>query len=174
MKRRMGPEDARLWRVVAATVRARPGRQLPAEPAAPAAAKPIAKVAPASAPAPKPLALRTPSEALHGIEPNRRRRIALGREPIGARLDLHGYGQDQARAAVERFIVRSHAEDHRAVLVITGQGRLGGGVLRRRLTEWLEAPPLRALVAGVSPAQRRHGGEGAFYIALKARTVTER
>ena len=54
------------------------------------------------------------------------------------------------------------------MLVITGQGRLGDGVLRRRLPEWLAAAPLRAMVAGFSSAQRRHGGEGAFYVALKA------
>lgn len=168
MRRRLGPEEARLWRHVASTVKARPGRQLPPEPPAPAAAP--AKGAPRPAPAApgKPAAPpRRPSAALHAIEPNRRRRIALGREPIGASLDLHGLSQDQARAALERFVGRCYGEGHRAVLVITGQGRLGGGVLRRRLVEWLEAPPLRALVAGVSPAQRRHGGEGAFYVALK-------
>jgi DNA-nicking Smr family endonuclease len=169
MRRPLRPEEARLWRHVASTTRALPGRQLPPEPPAPAPAKPAAQTPahphpPAARPAP-----RKPSAALHAIEPNRRRRIALGREPIGAVLDLHGLDQDQARAALERFLGRAQDEGHRAVLVITGQGRLGGGVLRRRLPEWLAAAPLRSVVAGLSAAQRRHGGEGAFYIALKAR-----
>ncbi len=166
MKRRLGPEDLRLWRVVASTVRPFAGRTLPPEPArAPAGADPPR---PAAAPAPRAATPpRKPSAALHGIEPNRARRILLGREPIGARLDLHGLDQDQARAVLEAFIVRAHAEGHRAVLVITGQGRAGGGVLRRRAPEWLEGPRLRALIAGVSPAHRRHGGEGALYVALK-------
>jgi DNA-nicking Smr family endonuclease len=43
-------------------------------------------------------------------------------------------------------------------------------VLKRRLPDWLAAPGLRSLVAGVSPAERRHGGEGAFYVALKLLT----
>ena len=68
---------------------------------------------------------------------------------------------------LEAFIGRAQREGHRAVLVITGQGRLGGGVLRRRLPDWLSGPALRPLIAGVSAAQRRHGGDGAFYIALK-------
>jgi DNA-nicking Smr family endonuclease len=173
MRRRLGTDELRLWRTVASTVKPRPGQRLPAEPAL--AKTGIVKTAAANTPAtaapapPKPPPTRRPSEALHGIEPNRRRRIALGREPIGAVLDLHGFGQYQAHAAVERFVIRAHQEGHRAVLVITGQGRMGAGVLRRRLTEWLESPPLRTLVAGVSAAQRRHGGEGAFYVALKAR-----
>jgi DNA-nicking Smr family endonuclease len=166
MRRPLRPDEVRLWRTVASTAHPFAGRQLPPEP--PAAAAP-AKAAdrPPPAPAPKP-APRKPSAALHGIEPNRRRRIALGREPIGASLDLHGYDQDQARARLESFLAGAQLQGHRAVLVITGQGRLGGGVLRRRFPEWLADPRVRAIVAGFSPAQRRHGGEGAFYVALKA------
>jgi DNA-nicking Smr family endonuclease len=169
MRRPLRPEELRLWRTIASTARAYPGRQLPPEPAP--AATPAAKGQPSRPPppAPKPAPPRKPSEALHGIEPNRRRRIALGREPIGASLDLHGLDQDRAHAALISFIGRAQAAGHRAVLVITGQGGLGGGVLRRRLPEWLETAPLRAMVAGMSPAQRRHGGEGAFYVALKAK-----
>jgi DNA-nicking Smr family endonuclease len=39
--------------------------------------------------------------------------------------------------------------------------------LRRRTPEWLASPGLRTVVAGVSEAHRRHGGEGALYVALK-------
>ena len=51
--------------------------------------------------------------------------------------------------------------------MITGKGTQGDGVLRRFTPEWLAAAPLRAVVAGVSQAHRRHGGEGALYVALK-------
>ena len=174
MKRRLKPDEMRLWRTVASTVRPFHGRSAPApaEHPAPAPVAATAKTgaagpAPALAtprPAPQP---RKPSAALHGIEPNRTRRIHLGREEIGARLDLHGMDQDQARAALAGFLARAQSEGHRAVLVITGRGRMGGGVLRRRAPEWLAEAPLRSFVAGVSIAHRRHGGEGAFYIALK-------
>jgi DNA-nicking Smr family endonuclease len=152
--------------MVASTVRALPGRRLPAAPEpAPATTAKAATPTPGHPPR---IVARKPSAALHAIEPNRRRRIAHGREPIGATIDLHGYDQDQARAALEAFVLASWRRGHRAVLVITGQGRMGGGVLRRRAPEWLHAPALRAVVAGFSPAERRHGGEGALYIALKA------
>ena len=81
--------------------------------------------------------------------------------------DLHGLDQDRAKAALEGFLARVWDEGARAVLVITGKGVQGDGVLRRRAPEWLAAPHLAHLVAGISDAHRRHGGEGALYVALK-------
>jgi DNA-nicking Smr family endonuclease len=103
------------------------------------------------------------------IEPGRKRRISREREPIGARLDLHGMTQDQARAVLHGFIERAHERGDRAVLIITGKGVQGDGILRRRTPEWLAEPPSRARVAGYSAAERHHGGEGALYVALKRR-----
>ncbi len=169
MRRALHPDEVRLWRAVASTVEPAPGRALP-EPPREAGPPPAPAQRPSLPPrAPQPPA-RRPSERLHGIEPNRERRIHLGREALGARLDLHGMDQDRAHGALVGFLERAQAEGHRAVLVITGRGRLGGGVLRRRLPDWLAQPPLRAIVAGLSHARRRHGGEGAFYIALKRRS----
>ena len=91
------------------------------------------------------------------------------KDALAARIDLHGLTHDAARAALTRFIERSVAEGWRAVLVITGKGVGGDGVLRRRAPEWLAAPPIRPHVAGVSEAHRRHGGDGALYVALKRR-----
>ena len=107
-----------------------------------------------------------------GIEPRRKHRIAKERDPIGGRIDLHGMTQDRARATLEAFLRRSHDEGARAVLVITGKGVQGDGVLRRRTPEWLAAPALRDVVAGISEAHRRHGGEGALYVALKRKPRT--
>jgi DNA-nicking Smr family endonuclease len=128
-----------------------------------AKAPPAAAAAPA--PGPKP---RTPPDP-ERIEPGRKRRIARERDPIGGRLDLHGMTQDQARAVLHGFIERAHERGERAVLVITGKGYQGDGVLRRRVPEWLAEAPSRARVAGYSQAERHHGGEGALYVALKRR-----
>ena len=171
MRRRLRPEEAHLWRTVASTVNPFAGRTLPAAPTDKAARTAKLPPPPPAAPPPGPAAPpRKPSAALHGIEPNRERRIALGRESIGGRLDLHGLDQDQARAALIGFLTRAVQDGHRAVLVITGRGRTGSGVLRRRVPDWLSEAPLRALVAGVTRAHRRHGGEGALYVALKRRS----
>jgi len=167
MKRPLKPEEARLWRAVASTVRPFAGRVLPPEPEPPPRPAAHAKPPPVAEP-PRPAAsARKIPGALHAIEPNRARRIVIGREPIGARLDLHGLDQDRARDALESFVVQAQLQGCRAVLVITGQGRSGSGVLRRRAPEWLGDSRMRGIVAGVSVADRRHGGEGALYVALK-------
>jgi DNA-nicking Smr family endonuclease len=95
------------------------------------------------------------------------RKLTRGRDAIAARIDLHGMTQDAARAALVAFVRRAMDNGWRAVLVITGKGVGGDGVLKRRVPDWLAEPPLRDHVAGVSEAHRRHGGEGALYVALK-------
>jgi DNA-nicking Smr family endonuclease len=113
--------------------------------------------------------LPTPKTLPEEIEPRRKRRISMSREPISGRLDLHGLTQDQARAAVLAFIRRAYDDGSRAVLIITGKGAMGDGVLRRCTPEWLADPAIRPLIAGLSTAERHHGGEGALYVALKRR-----
>lgn len=171
MKRPLKPDEVKVWSLVAATVHPLPGRATPAPPPGREAAKPRdgASETPARIPPPKISAPRPPRprDGLEGIEPNRRHRIAREREQIGARLDLHGYDQDRARDALERFLHRAWDDGYRAVLVITGKGVQGDGVLRRRAPEWLAAPHLAGMVAGISEASRRHGGAGAIYVALK-------
>ena len=185
MARHLHPEDARLWSLVTATVRPLSGRPSPliAKPVPVAAPATVAIVAGKAAKSkvgqgvqaavvaappvdrPKPPQVHPP----HPIEPRRKHRIARAREPIGARLDLHGLDQDRARAAVHGFIQRAHADGVRAVLIITGKGAMGDGVLRRHTPDWLADPAIRPLIAGLSPAERHHGGEGALYVALKRR-----
>jgi len=120
-------------------------------------------------PAPRVSRPRPRTEAPDLIEPRRKHRIARERDTIAARIDLHGMDQDRARGALESFLLRAWDEGARAVLVITGKGMMGDGVLRRRTPEWLAAPALRGIVAGIAEAHRRHGGEGALYVALKRR-----
>jgi DNA-nicking Smr family endonuclease len=105
----------------------------------------------------------------HPIEPGRRRQLERNPRHLVAEVDLHGHNETSARDLMTRFILARHAEGGRSVLVVTGKGALGDGVLRRRAPDWLAQPPLREIVAGVSEAHRRHGGEGALYVALKRR-----
>jgi DNA-nicking Smr family endonuclease len=166
VKRPLKPEEIRVWSVVAGTVHPLPGRATPVPPptAEAAAADSPAHVPP---PPPPPKKRGPPRRGLDEIEPNRQHRIARERDPIAARLDLHGYDQDRARAVLEGFLRRAWDDGFRAVLVITGKGVQGDGVLRRRAPEWLAAAHLAPIVAGVSEAHRRHGGAGALYVALK-------
>jgi DNA-nicking Smr family endonuclease len=111
-----------------------------------------------------------------------RRRIASGREAIDARIDLHGYTQAQAHAALTHFLHLSAGRGARLVLVITGKGSAkagsaraesrDGGVLRRQVPLWLALPELRDCVIGHEPAHIAHGGEGALYVRLRRRRAS--
>ncbi len=186
MKRPLRADEIKLWATVASTVRPAPGRTLPKLPETTPAlqaleAPPLPKPAkpcpgprpmikhPPPPPAPKTKPPQPHLSAAASIEPLRKRRISKEREPIEARLDLHGLDQDRARVVLHDFLLRAHGYGFRAVLVITGKGVLGDGVLRRRTPDWLAEPKVRPLIAGVSQAERHHGGEGALYIALKRR-----
>lgn len=153
--------------MVAATVHPMPGRLVTGAPRA--AIDPDAPAARIDPYTMEPSPVRRQGAA-QDIEPGRKHRIAREREPIGAHIDLHGMTQEQAKVVLEGFVLRSWNEGMRAVLVITGKGLRGDGILRRMTPEWLAAPRLRAVVAGISESHRRHGGEGALYIALKRKT----
>lgn len=187
MKRPLRPEEQRLWSVVAATLHPLPGRHTPVAPPAAEAIPPdsappqrgqVPKPPPGKmppktkAPGPGPSPPPRPPAPWPGpelIEPNRHHRIVRERDPIAARLDLHGLTYDAARSTLDAFLLRAWDDGHRAVLVITGKGSrgTGDGALRRATPEWLAAAHLRPIVAGVSEAHRRHGGGGALYVALK-------
>jgi DNA-nicking Smr family endonuclease len=171
MKRKARPEELRLWALVTATVNPAAGRKpVTAPPDAEPASKPpvpTVTVKPYVADAHRTPVRPPPAVPPQDIEPGRKRRLTRERDPIDLTLDLHGLDQDRARGVLIAFLRRAQDEGVRAVLVITGKGWLGDGVLRRRTPEWLAEPGLRNLVAGVSEAHRRHGGEGALYVALK-------
>ena len=165
MTRRLSSEERRLWSRVARTVRPVSGRVVEAEPEdvevksaggpfVAAKAETAGEVGRSHRPG--------PPEDLSG-----QRRIRRGQMEIEARLDLHGHTQDTAHRELVDFIVHEAAGGARCVLVITGKGRLGTGVLRSRLRDWLGDPALRPIIAGHAAAHARHGGEGASYIFLR-------
>ena len=167
-KRELTGEEKKLWRRVAASVR--PRRALPAEPdesepPAPAARR-TAKPPPAASPIPRRKSGKTapPPQDRAG-----EKRVRRGQLEIGGSLDLHGHTQDSGRAALGRFLRAAQARGASTVVVITGVGRGGEGVLKRRFPEWLAEAELRPLVSGFAQAHRAHGGAGAFYVFIKRR-----
>ena len=186
-------DDKRIWARVTGTVtpparrkaaRVTPGAVLsdPESPA-PVSAKPARGVAGKKREAPdqtprfealgitapaKPTLARarpTPEE----LEPRRQRRLSRERDPIEARIDLHGFGRFEAEDQLRGFLIACQMRGLRSVLVITGQGRRGGGIIRASVHDWLTGPHLRGVVSGFASAHRRHGGEGALYVTLKPR-----
>ena len=103
----------------------------------------------------------------------REKRIRRGQAPIHARLDLHGHTQASAQATLLDFVIRERHAGARCVLVITGKGRSGEGVIRRRFRDWLESPQARQHVSGFATAHQKHGGDGAFYVFLRRLTPSD-
>jgi DNA-nicking Smr family endonuclease len=165
MSRRLSDTDHKTWARVARTVKPLRGRRAVQPDAAPAQddAEPSIPNRMAPTPPPKP----APRKAAPPADISTQRRIRRGQAEIEARLDLHGHTQDSAWRALVTFLALSRANGMRCVLVITGKGRLGTGVLRARFLDWLSGSDLRDLVSGYSAAHVRHGGDGAFYVMLR-------
>ena len=103
-------------------------------------------------------------------------KLKRGKLAPEGRIDLHGMTLDRAHPALTRFILSSHKQGKRLVLVITGKGKVrdeGGpipvrqGVLRHQVPQWLQMAPLRQTVLQVSQAHITHGGGGAYYVYLR-------
>ncbi|MEN2495302.1 MAG: hypothetical protein TECD_01224 [Hyphomicrobiaceae bacterium hypho_1] len=109
-------------------------------------------------------------------------KVRRGRIKIDAKLDLHGMRQPEAKTTLEKFLFSSLSKGHRIVLVITGKGipidkdrpwngepQINRGILKRMLPHWLNEKRITAAVISYTTAYIQHGGEGAFYIHLRAR-----
>jgi DNA-nicking Smr family endonuclease len=131
---------------------------------------------------PEPAKAPPPAPALVPLGRRAKQRVARGRDPIDARIDLHGHTQKQAHAALVRFLQRAQADGARLVLVVTGKGRgrggrdpgTEGGVLKRQVPMWLSLPEFRSFIVGFEDAHVGHGGEGALYVRLRRLRETDR
>ena len=173
----LSPDDRRIWARVAGSVTPRkpkkaelvtPGATVVDPPAAPL---PRGLTKPRAIPpawSPPVVAPPRPRGHPEELEPRRQRRLSRERDPIEAKIDLHGYGRFQAQDALTAFLMGAQARGYRSVLVVTGQGRRGGtGVIRASVHEWLQAPALRGVVSGFAAAARHHGGDGALYVTIR-------
>ena len=104
-----------------------------------------------------------------GVDRRSAQRLTRGQLPVEAALDLHGHTQDQAHAALERFLSEVQARGLRCVLVITGKGttKEAGGVLRAQVPRWLNEPANRARMLAFDYAQPKDGGLGALYVLIR-------
>ena len=170
-RRRLTEEEEALWRGYVRSLKplrrggATAQAQCDGEKSAPPAALPRdarPKLAPVKTPPLAPLDRRL------------KQRVVRGREPIAARIDLHGMTQQRAHTALLAFLQRAQADGARIALVVTGKGGGGRGdqasergVLRRQVPVWLELAEFRPFVLGFEDAHVSHGGQGALYVRLR-------
>jgi DNA-nicking Smr family endonuclease len=103
-----------------------------------------------------------------GLDARRWRDLRRGRTKPERVLDLHGRRAQDAHGALRRFLADAHADGVRCVAVVTGKGSAPeGGVLRRELPHWLNAPDLRPLLLGA--AHPHSANPGAVHLLLRRR-----
>lgn len=181
-KRSLTGEERQLWNRIRESVTPLPGKAMEAEieewiehpPAlpnrgAPAPGKPVfpperpvEPFLPAYVP---PVSARRQGEPV--LDDVTLRKLRKGRLEIDARIDLHGMTEAAAHDALLHFVREERRRDSRIVLVITGKGKGGEGVLKRAVPLWFSESAFRPLLGGWRRAHPAHGGEGAIYLRLR-------
>jgi DNA-nicking Smr family endonuclease len=161
MKRKLSPEELRLWQ-----------SQLKDT-------KPLAKKDKMAPPPPevrielrpKPKPLQKPSRSSVSLPPPLQDvgKRELRRLKIDGRLDMHGMTQEEAYQALERFLYRARTRGWKFVLIITGKGNLSSeNTLRSQLPRWVKETSLASLVTSLHyPAKLQDGGGGAYYLGVR-------
>jgi DNA-nicking Smr family endonuclease len=98
------------------------------------------------------------------------RKISKGNIAIDGRLDLHGLNQRDAHRLLHDYVENAYYSGKRIILVITGKGNMGRGVLRENVPKWLAEPDFRRLISGFGDSHHSHGGVGALYIRIRRKS----
>jgi DNA-nicking Smr family endonuclease len=96
--------------------------------------------------------------------------LRSGRFSVQAHLDLHGLNQQEARFALDEFILNSLREQKTCIRVIHGRGRHSHKqlpVLKESIQRWLCSRRLSRHVVAYTSARLCDGGGGAVYILLR-------
>tara|TARA_B100001996_G_C18338056_1_gene469082 strand:- start:75 stop:500 length:426 start_codon:yes stop_codon:yes gene_type:complete len=95
------------------------------------------------------------------------------------KLDLHGTSLNEANKKVEKFMLEAFNQGYRKVLIITGKGSRSKvkenpyvseqfSVLKNSIPEFIkENSILNQKVIKIEEADKKHGGDGAFFIFFK-------
>lgn len=186
MARRLDPDEAALWKKVAATVKPLPRTLSPIAPQTPPTVRPPAPqprraAVPAAAvrpPSPLPPPRRAHSQATLDGHWDRRLRKGLVRPDMS--IDLHGHSLASAQALLDTAIGRALLRGSRVLLVVAGRLRPGAdrmpvmhgdprprGAIRASLADWLAVSPYADQIVALRPAHVSHGGAGAVYVILR-------
>ena len=103
-----------------------------------------------------------------GIGPDVMKKMRKGHWPVQDELDLHGKRRDEARQAVDDFLLKARRRNYRCVCVIYGRGfgsRGGEPVLKSMVHSWLVQTDG---VIAFCQARAEEGGEGAIMVLLRS------
>lgn len=95
--------------------------------------------------------------------PKRLRVVRANATELSNILDLHGQTVQQAFDTTVRFLSRHHRAKTKEVLIITGRGTMGQGLIKKEFDGWLNNPKIQKYVR---TTQWQNRG-GAIKITLK-------
>lgn len=164
--------DLALWHAFTADIAPLFGRARPEAPPGDPAPEAIAPAPVPKAAPPAPQRAVSPEirigEQPGGLDRKRWKALRKGDAAGERTLDLHGRRVNDAHAALRAFLHDAALDGIRTVTVVTGKGpQPEGGILKRELPHWLNAPDLRPLVLGA--AHPHPTNTGAVNILLRKR-----
>ena len=103
------------------------------------------------------------------------KKIRKGKLRVESKLDLHGLKYKESNEKVFNFIISSHANGKRILLIITGKGKRlgtedgwkGQGILKQSLPKWLSNRVFEDKISWFDVAPPNYGGNGAYIVYLK-------
>ena len=107
---------------------------------------------------------------LPSLDPQLLRKLRTGEIALQGHVDLHGLTRDEARRALERFLLESRQAGKRCVLVVHGRGLHSKDripVLKASVQLWLTRGRIARWVLAFSTARPPDGGSGAVYVLLR-------
>lgn len=110
---------------------------------------------------------RTPDKSSFQLDSGLKKRFERGDLPLDGTLDLHGLTLEQAHRRFVRFVMEHIRSGSRFLLVVTGKGVGGEGLIRKNLPMWCDADDLKGHILQRSVARPHHGGSGACYLLLR-------
>jgi DNA-nicking Smr family endonuclease len=107
---------------------------------------------------------------LPALDPRLLRKLRAGEIALQGHVDLHGLTREEAKGALERFLLAARHDGKRCVLVVHGRGlhsRDQIPVLKASVQLWLTRGRIARWVLAFSTARPHDGGSGAVYVLLR-------
>ena len=102
-----------------------------------------------------------------GVRKKDLKKLKSGNFTIHSKIDLHGYKLNDAEKQFYNFVIKSHKQGNRNLLIITGKGQDGEGKIRKSLHTWINKFDFSKLVIFYTHASPKDGGYGAYYVRLR-------
>ena len=107
----------------------------------------------------------------NGLQEKTFKQLRLGKLPVEAELDLHGFTESTSLEALTQFIEHAFKQNKRVLRIVHGKGHPDKNpipVLKNIVNDFLRR---HSLVLALTSADQRGGGTGALYVLIRKNSV---